>query len=82
MATSLIAELYMHTVCSASPGSWSPLGPAPSLPSRRIDPMSPSRLFWPAHRSLFRRRSRGGLGLVVACVAVGLVAAAAVAWPA
>jgi hypothetical protein len=43
--------------------------------------MSSSRTFWPAHRSLFRRRSRGGLGVVAACLVAGLAVVAVSIWP-
>jgi hypothetical protein len=44
--------------------------------------MSSSRMFWPAGRSLFRKRSRGGLGVVAACLFASLAVVAVSAWPA
>lgn len=43
--------------------------------------MSSSRMFWPAHRSLFRKRTRGGLGVAAACLVAGLAVAAVSIWP-
>ena len=43
--------------------------------------MSSPRMFWPAGRSLFRKRPRGGLGVVAVCLMAGLAVVAVSAWP-
>jgi hypothetical protein len=43
--------------------------------------MSSSRMFWPAGRSLFRKRSRGGMEVVAACLLAGLAVVAVSTWP-
>jgi hypothetical protein len=44
--------------------------------------MPSPRNFWPADRSLFRKRSRGGLGVAAACLVASLTLVAVSIWPA
>lgn len=41
--------------------------------------MPSSRLHWPSHRSLFRKRNRSGMGATVVVCVMGLVGLAALA---